>query len=47
VEISKSRQKNHGFSDKAEMVDGKPNMIRLHNKALVQIEEEDKKSINN
>jgi MFS superfamily sulfate permease-like transporter len=47
VEISKSRQKNHGFSDKAEMVDGKPNMIRLHNKALVQIEDEEKKPINN
>ena len=47
VEISKSRQKDHGFSDKAEMVDGKPNMIRLHNKAVVQIEDEEKKPINN
>jgi MFS superfamily sulfate permease-like transporter len=47
VEISKSRQRNHGFSDKAEMVDGKPNMIRLHNKAVVQIEDEEKKPINN
>jgi len=40
VEINKSSHKNHGFSEKEALLDGKPNVIRGHDKKLIKVDEE-------
>jgi MFS superfamily sulfate permease-like transporter len=46
VEINESTHRDHGFSRKSALLDGKPNVVRQHDKTLLQIKEEDKTPIN-